>query len=57
MDKIIMALLGDAAGIDWKVVQKPHKKGGCRVTDRSVPGMYYEKVYTKVFLLRSILFI
>ena len=27
MDKIIMALLGDAAGIDWKVVQKPPQKG------------------------------
>ena len=27
--------------------ENPHKTGGCRVTDFSVPGMYYEKVYSK----------
>ena len=25
--------------------EKPRKKGGCRVTAFTVPGMYYEKVY------------
>ena len=27
--------------------KKARKKGGCRVTEYSVPGMYYEKVYSK----------
>ena len=28
------------------IPEKPRKTGGCRVTDFSVPGMYYEKVYS-----------
>ena len=27
--------------------KNPYKKGGCRVTVLSVPGTYYEKVYSK----------
>ena len=30
--------------------EKPRKKGGCRVTAFTVPGMYYEKVYSKFFV-------
>ena len=28
-------------------MENPNKKGGCRVTAFTVPGMYYEKVYSK----------
>ena len=29
------------------IPRNPRKKGGCRVTAFTVPGMYYEKVYSK----------
>ena len=29
------------------ITTKPHRKGGCRVTAFAMPGMYYEKVYSK----------
>ncbi len=35
--------------------EKPRKKGGCRVTAFTVPGMYYEKVYLILTGLHSVI--